>query len=184
MESQLPAGLVDNNVELFNHIDSLNCLSGGNVFKIKRLSIEAREIALNDMFANKRAYDKICSWGYQGEDKLNKYLSCRCGGFDNVPDIDLESKKLNPEFWNCKMRSFCDGSGVVCIIPKGPGGQLSHRQLDVIKSLEKGEPQKAACDRIGIKYNTYRAYLKSIYKKTGVHSNVELLQFARNNNII
>lgn len=184
MNNQFPAGLIDSNVELFDHDKNLKFLFSGSVYKIGRLSIEAREIALNDMIYNKKAYDKISSWGYSGEEKLNKYLSCRCGGFDNVPDINIETKQLNAEFWNCPLRSFCDGSGVVCVMPGGPGGKLSHQELKAIHAIKDGTPMKTACERMGVKFNTLRAYLKSSYRKMGVHSNVALLEMARNHNII
>lgn len=173
MKTQLPAGLVDNNVELFEHNQELKFLFSGSVYKMPKLSLEAREIALQDMLSNRNAYLKISEWGYVGEEKLNKYLACRCGGFDSVPDINNDIKTLNAEYWDCPKRNTCDGSGIVCVMPIGPGGKLSHRELDAIKAIMDGTPVKAACEKLNIRFNTFRAYLKSAYKKLGVHSNIE-----------
>lgn len=175
MKTQLPAGLVDKNIELFEHDHQLKFLFSGSVFKMPKLSLEAREIALQDMLSNHKAYSMICAWGYIGEEKLNKYLACRCGGFDTVPDINIETKTLNAEYWNCPKRGFCDGSGIVCTMPIGPGGKLSHRELEAINAIMDGTPMKVACQKINVRFNTFRAYLKSAYKKLGVHSNIEAL---------
>jgi DNA-binding NarL/FixJ family response regulator len=51
---------------------------------------------------------------------------------------------------------------------------LSSREQEVVELILKGRSYKMVADDLGISINTVRTYIKSIYKKLNVNSNVEL----------
>jgi DNA-binding CsgD family transcriptional regulator len=180
----LPAGLSDGNIELFNLEDESMTLSNGEL-KSFHLSSETQAWIQEDMNQNVSRV-KVFSKYFKlsGYDLKVKWSKCRFGGLDSIPDIDVKSRQFNTDYHDCKERIMCPFSGEVCKLPEGPGGKLSHREIDILKALASGEPVKTAVDKLGVKYHTGRSYLKSVHKKTGAHSRADLMNFAYQNNII
>jgi DNA-binding NarL/FixJ family response regulator len=58
---------------------------------------------------------------------------------------------------------------------------LTPRERDVLDLLAQGYAYKHIADRLGLKLDTINGYIKSIYRKLGVHSAVEATRFARGN---
>lgn len=182
MKTQLPAGLVDGNIEVFVHNGQTRFLVDGKVQN--EVPVAAKQAILKDMMANKPATALLMSWGFYGEELLKKYAGCRFGGFDNVPDVEVENGNLHAEYWDCPRKNICTGCGIICALPKGPNGCFTSRELDAIRAIQDGSPMKAACQKLNIKFHTFRDRMKKAYQKAGVHSNVELLNYAYSNNII
>lgn len=57
---------------------------------------------------------------------------------------------------------------------------LSTREQDVVELILKGRSYKMVADDLNISINTVRTYIKSIYKKLNVNSNLELANIYRN----
>lgn len=52
---------------------------------------------------------------------------------------------------------------------------LTEREKEVIELLDKGYPYKGIADRLDLKIETVRSYIRSIYEKLHVHSRTEAL---------
>lgn len=53
-------------------------------------------------------------------------------------------------------------------------GKLSSREMQVVNSILKGKSYKMVADELNISINTVRSYIKTIYRKLNINSNLEL----------
>jgi DNA-binding NarL/FixJ family response regulator len=60
-----------------------------------------------------------------------------------------------------------------------PSNPLTRREQDILALLDRGIDLPTASDKLGISVNTTRGYVKNLYRKLDVHSQVELLAVAR-----
>jgi len=61
---------------------------------------------------------------------------------------------------------------------------LTHRERDILDLLVEGVDVQAAAIRLGITVNTARGYVKNLYRKLGVHNQLELLAVARRRELL
>ncbi len=61
----------------------------------------------------------------------------------------------------------------------GGASPLTSRELDVLGLLASGVDLQRASARLGISVNTARGYVKNLYRKLGVHSQLEMVAVAR-----
>jgi DNA-binding NarL/FixJ family response regulator len=61
---------------------------------------------------------------------------------------------------------------------------LTHRERDILELLVDGVDVQAAALRLGITVNTARGYVKNLYRKLGVHNQLELLAVARRRDLL
>lgn len=70
----------------------------------------------------------------------------------------------------------------------GDGGEkflsLTERELDVLKELKHGHPNKVIGRRIGISHNTVRYHLKNIFAKLNVDTRLQAVSTARQKHLI
>jgi SARP family transcriptional regulator, regulator of embCAB operon len=68
----------------------------------------------------------------------------------------------------------------------GPGGTtlLTNREQDILSLLVSGVDLQSASARLGITVNTARGYVKNLYRKLGVHNQLELLAVARERGLL
>ncbi len=65
-----------------------------------------------------------------------------------------------------------------------PSNLLTRRESDILALLDRGIDLPTASDRLGISVNTTRGYVKNLYRKLDVHSQVELLAVARDKGLL
>ncbi len=65
-----------------------------------------------------------------------------------------------------------------------PPNPLTRRERDILGLLERGIDVPSASERLGISVNTTRGYVKNLYRKLDVHSQVELLAVARSKGLL
>ncbi len=64
------------------------------------------------------------------------------------------------------------------------GGLLTGREYQILDLLARGIDVQTAAKRLGITVNTYRGYMKDLYNKLGVHSQIEALAVARRRGLL
>ncbi len=64
------------------------------------------------------------------------------------------------------------------------GALLTRREQDILGLLVRGVDLQAASVRLGITVNTARGYVKNLYRKLGVHNQLELLAVAREKGLL
>jgi DNA-binding NarL/FixJ family response regulator len=63
--------------------------------------------------------------------------------------------------------------------PSGPGGQLSERELDVLRLIARGYTNGQAADELHVSIRTVETHRAHIQQKLGVRSRAELVQAAK-----
>jgi DNA-binding NarL/FixJ family response regulator len=61
---------------------------------------------------------------------------------------------------------------------------LTRREHDILAYLDSGVDLQSAAARLGITINTARGYMKNLYRKLGVHNQLELLAVARERGLL
>jgi len=62
--------------------------------------------------------------------------------------------------------------------------KLSEREIDVLEQLSKGLSYTVIAERLFLAPSTVRKHIENIYRKLQVHSKIEAVQKAKNNNLI
>jgi DNA-binding CsgD family transcriptional regulator len=117
-----------------------------------------------------------------GEKRLEKFISCRFGGFDNKPDVDQE-KNTTPEYLECPSRGSCPVEGKLCKHIKVMNGYLTPREITIIKLISRDLADKEIADRLGISVNTMAKHRVNIEHKINANSKVGIATFAVQKNI-
>jgi DNA-binding NarL/FixJ family response regulator len=63
-------------------------------------------------------------------------------------------------------------------------GIVTRREQDILRLLMNGVDLQSASSRLGITVNTARGYVKNLYRKLGVHNQLELLAVARERGLL
>lgn len=106
-----------------------------------------------------------------------RWLSCNFGGFDNTPDYADRHKES--EHWDCGHRGKCAAEGIVC-----QSHSLSAKEVEVVRLLAEGLPDKLIADKLSISINTVITHEKRIRKKIKAYNRIEIMRFAIENNYL
>lgn len=181
----LPAGLCDQNLEVFIHEGILKASFNGTIQLFSELPEQIKSIFLDDMLANPTAIKSMRSMGKVNIDEmLDQYVSCRFGGFDATPDLTPETQKLLPEYWECGHRNSCPYEGKLCEMVKVGETYLTKREIMCIKQITSGLADKNCADNLGVTEQTFAVHKRNIYSKLGINCKTELMTFSIKNNIV
>lgn len=116
-------------------------------------------------------------------DQLRMFAACRFGGsFDDVADVD-QNNNFAPEFPHC-LNVDCKGRNIICKIPSGKFGELTPRELDIVRLVGEDLADKQIADRLGISPNTVAIHRTNIERKLGCASKVGIALWGVQNRII
>ncbi len=182
-QQQLPAGLVDENVEVFVHGDQLKATYSGRVMDFLSLPVHIINRFYDLLIEDEQAREeflchKIMDMGLM----LKEYVRCNFGGWDNEPD--LENGSFNREYWNCPYRGECPYNEKICPKLEVKNGSLSRKEIDVIRLIARGLTYDQMGDRLNISPYTAQTHSRNIHKKLGVQCNAEVTAFAFRNNLV
>lgn len=180
----LPAGLMDKNVEFFNHGPSVHASYNGTVVHISELPMHIKAIIEADMDRNPLAYTAAIDFGKTNAvDAMEQYIWCRFGGFDKVPDL-LDGKMHEPEYHECGKRGSCKYEGKLCSALKVENGYLTKREIEILQMIAHGHEDKIIADKMGIATKTINAHKANISAKTGLTNKVKMGVFAKDKGLI
>ncbi|MGO8826204.1 MAG: response regulator [Acidimicrobiales bacterium] len=81
--------------------------------------------------------------------------------------------------------SLCETDGGVEMPRRSRGSDLlTKREHDILSLLVSGVDLQSAAGRLGITVNTARGYVKNLYRKLGVHNQLELLAVVRERGLL
>ncbi len=109
-------------------------------------------------------------------------MYCNYGGFDFVPDF--HNGKTNKEIWQCGKRGSCPAEGIVCLPMETKEGSLTRQELEIIKWIATGLPDKIIACKLNISCNTVTTHTANIRRKIGANNRIEVMLFAIKNNLI
>ena len=80
--------------------------------------------------------------------------------------------------------ALCESAGGSGVRRSSGASPLTGRERDILSLLVSGVDLQAAALRLGITVNTARGYVKNLYRKLGVHNQLELLAVARERGLL
>ena len=181
---KLPAGLVDNNLEIFRDDLSVKCLMNGNVCDYFDLPSILRELFQVELLKDKQACKcirevfKITDFDEMEE----RFVWCRYGVLDSTPDWD--GINLTPDAPKCKNIKDCQGFNIVCRVPAGVNGTLSRSEYLVAQLVGQSLLDKEIADKLDIEVTTVRTHLARIREKLGVNNRLGIGFWVMSNGIV
>ena len=178
------AGLLDKEtIEFFAFGEHYLAMFQGEVVRIEQLP----ESVLANIEAEMSATpDALASLDHLGKtdrlERIEQWLFCRYGGFDNKPDM-VKGVMGEPEYWPCPLRGSCPYEFKLCAGVGGPDGQLSHREIDVVKAVVSGLSDKQIGEELGLSANTIIVHLRNIRQKLNAASTKDIVAWAVSKNI-
>ncbi|MDP2188532.1 MAG: LuxR C-terminal-related transcriptional regulator [Sphingobacteriaceae bacterium] len=173
------AGLLDNDsIEFFAYGEHHLAMFNGEVTRINELPEQILEAIEAEMLTHPEAMAALIELGkYDRIERIEQWLFCRYGGFDNKPDM-VKGVMGEPEYWACPLRGNCPHEFKLCAGIGGPGGLLTHREIDVIKGVVAGESDKQISDSLSISTNTVIVHLRNIRVKLHAQSTKDIAAWA------
>jgi DNA-binding NarL/FixJ family response regulator len=93
---------------------------------------------------------------------------------DRVADLELRLRRIGAEV---QAAGVLDGLGSVPALETHPKvAELTTRQWDIVTRLVKGESAQTIARELFLSPSTVRNHLSAIYRKLGIHSQVELVR--------
>lgn len=163
---KLPAGIVDHDVEFFQHKDQLMVLYNGKSYSFERMPAAVKYYLEDILDGDPDA--QLCLECMDIRDhmaQLKQFAFCRYSSFDLVADI-TQGGYEHPEFTLCDKRGKCPFEGTLCRSLKSYCN-LSSRELQVIRSMASGLPNKLMADELDISVNTVSTHIQNIANKIG-----------------
>jgi DNA-binding CsgD family transcriptional regulator len=187
MPHQLPAGLMDNNVEFFvaEDIQLPFALKDGHRMPFKEFESEVSNKVLAKLSINSIKTMAYRAMGNDTDQKMVvQFLFCNYGGFDNSPDM-INGELQEPEYWACPNRATCKYNGKGCDPLTTPIGQkLSKREIEILALGANGLTHQAIADKLFLAKSTVAKHCKNISKKMGMARQADLTRFAIKMNLI
>lgn len=181
---RLPAGLEDQDLEIYVHNNELHI-----TYQRKVVDFIELPVAIQEIFEVQLIRDKIARVSLQEDMKimdstmmLLQYIKCLFGGFDLNPD--LHNGKTTPECWDCGRHGTCPGEGKVCKMPEGPMGVLSKREYQVTLLVAYGKFDKEIASELNILETSVREYMKRIRFKIEANNRIEIMLWAQRSGLI
>lgn len=180
-----PAGLIDQEIEIFGQNFKTSCLHGGQTLTFAEFPIKLRKALQKIYDHNSVAQKAMQDWGVQEDDQLERFTFCMYGGYDHIADFTEQEKFSNPEYHNhCGLRGNCKFEGKCCTGLNVANGRLTPREIEVAGLIGKCYSDKAICMEIEIAQDTLRNHKNSIERKAGVYGKVGIAVMAHKNNLV
>jgi DNA-binding CsgD family transcriptional regulator len=185
--ANIPAGLVDNNAEIFSDVDgSLKGTYRGRIYTFNNLPKTVYNY-LSKLYNETDSKTKDALRNYFNcknyNEELKQWLYCNFGGFDHVPDFNEQGEPVK-EYWECGKREHCPYRGIVCQPECMKGKGLSLREEEIIKCIARGFTDQETADELNITLNTARTHERNIRKKLDMNHRTEIAIWAHQNNLV
>lgn len=181
---KIPAGLSDPNMEIFAFEGELHFIKNGRNHSIDQLDVSDLAVFRHLLDNDSKALNCIEEMGIIDPIlQIRQYLFCNFGSFDERADLTPDGVTIK-EYWDCGKRGSCPFEGKLCSLPCGMFGQLTPREIDVIKLIGQDLPDKIIADRLGISFYTVCVHRLNIERKLDVHTKVGIVIWAKEKGII
>lgn len=177
-------------MEFFTNDNEVWCQTENGIEQLNESNVEL----VNDLFNRIQnfypdAYKALSEWYAKSAPNLfyfkflcvQRFIKCNFGLLDTTTvDIDAGGY-FHFEKVQCPMRGECKHEGCVCM-PKF-NSTLSDAEMRVMRLLYEGKTINEAAEALYISVNTARNHRKSAYTKLSIHSHVEFVKYANDNNL-
>ena len=183
IKSNVPAGLLDENIEFFLYKGKLMVLEGGITSPFSEITIDTACLLMNALEESLSAMQALDEMDIHDPVKrLEQFARCRFADCNSVPDLTPDGK-MQAEYFECEKRGKCKYEGRLCIALSGPGGKITPRELEVIKLIAQGLLDKEIAKKLFRSVYTIETHRRNIEAKIGGGTKMDIVRFAYENNV-
>ena len=181
-------GMEDKNLEIYVFEGKPKAIYNGKVICFWELPTEIIEKFRTLLAKNTAAINGFIDAGWDrlpnaADKMLTQFVCCNFGGFNTEPDME-EGGIFNKEYWDCGRSKNCPFNSHICGGLKTENGNISKREIQIIKLICEGMLSKEIAHILGISVNTVHNTIANIFAKTKVQNRVELSIWARKMNVV
>lgn len=180
----LPSGLFDKNVEIFEHEGVAYALYDGKNVPVTKLPKDIYNALFEYWLNDTEAFKALDNSPLSLSARFNIFLICRFGSLDHNPDFDTSKVNFTPEYFECGKRDNCPYGYKLCARVKINDAFLTKKEIEIVKLIAKGLTDIQTAGEAHIELNTLLTHKKNIYSKLGIHSQAQLTSLAKDNNLI
>ena len=169
--ANIPAGIFGG-CELLIHQNQNFALHNGSLIKPNELPVQVEQLVFDHYKQNKKAHKYLKQMGYPGvKTGYEKYKSCLFGGFDSVPDVDLKTGAVTPDFFNASCTSeTCQFRGKLC----GTASAISKDDYKTLIEIISGNSAKIAASGLHLSTAGLKSRIEKLKEKLDAVNIAEL----------
>lgn len=180
---KLPAGLTDNNIEVFASGNDVKATYDGKIISFTSLPEDIKAIFFQEMVKDTDSIKEFVRQNITDQTQmLAQWTWCNFGGWNEYPDY--EDGKLYADFWDCGRRNECPFRMKFCKGVKINDEFCSKRELEIIKLIGSGKLDKEIAFDLHISVHTVTTHRQRIENKFGFKTKVDIAVFCAKNNLI
>lgn len=183
VHQDLPAGLIDDDVEIFTTGDEVFALLNRNGTEFHEWPKWLKRALRKDLQADRVAVQELLDLGLETDDEmLWQYARCRYGSFDGRPDLK-DGKFIHTEYWDCGIRGNCPSEGKLCCSMKMGDQVISRREMQAWRLVTQGYTDKEIAAELHVSVLTVPQHVRNLCKKCKVRHRGELIRLGVQLNI-
>lgn len=184
INNPLPAGIEDENIELYAYGNELYAICQGKKIHFMDLPEDILDMFRDHLINNTKALKALAKLNLVNDNAiLKQYAWCNWGGWDKKADF-YDGGKFGSEYWDCGQRGTCPFEGLICTGVKIGNGFLSRRELELVQHIATGKQDKEIAVLMNIAVTTISPFKEKIYQKIGLKKRTEIAVWAHKNNIV
>lgn len=183
----LPAGLVDDHVEIFATSDYGKCEATfqGMVVKFWSLPSDITSSIEDEALADKKAMATFKEDGITDLKVITeRWAWCNLGRFDNTADINTASGRISKEYHSCGKRGKCPHEFKRCSKVPVADGFLTARETECAILMAQGLADKEIADKMGLQEVSMISLCQRVREKIGARNRVDVAIWATKNGLI
>jgi len=181
---KIPAGIKDLDFEFYDNDGEVFFMQNKQVLRFEDVDVDYMTLLRDDLELHPKALRAMEECGIATPNAQNKkWAVCNFGNFDNKADLTRDGVIIH-EHVRCQYRGSCKHEGIICLPVEAPNGQITPRELQIIKLFPNDLPDKIIADNLGMSLNTMNVHRSNIERKIGCHSKAGIVAFAYQKNLI
>ncbi|WP_417237237.1 MULTISPECIES: hypothetical protein [Flavobacteriaceae] len=167
VKNRIYPGLNCSSVEFFNDKGDVKAFAKGKMLDFEDLPYSYHQTLKAELKKEPQTNKILNQWFPDSElQQLEKFVSCRFGGLDFVPDIQNYQLQKG-EYWDCPLRGKCKGEGIVCRNLTYEGKELTANDIKLLKLLGTNYTNEVLAEEMDMCQGTFNLFKKQLYAKLG-----------------
>ncbi|WP_162926924.1 LuxR C-terminal-related transcriptional regulator [Flavobacterium psychrotrophum] len=183
-ENKVYAGILCDNVEMFNDGKKLQVLRGGRRTSFNDLPFAYIQL-IREAVAKNPDIDRHLKLMHPESEmkRIEQFAICNFSGLDFTPDIQ-NGQMQEGEYWNCPKRGVCPAEGIVCKPLSYQGQSLLGTEVVMMKLLTTDKTNDVIAEEMKLPKGTWEVMRTALYRKLEVTTKQEITIIALRLNII
>lgn len=183
VQQDLPAGLIDDDVEIFSTGDKVFAIIKGCSVEFDSWPAWLTDALKKDLNENPVAIQALLDLGLETDpEMLWQYARCRFGSFDGRPDLK-DGEFRHTEYWDCGLRGQCPFEGKLCSSMKMFDQIITSREMQVWRLVTIGSSDKEIASALFISDTTVPQHVRNLCRKCKARHRGELISLGVRLNI-